>query len=142
MPPPIIQDILVRLKANTKAFANQMRMPPVAMRKMYNAAGVMNKNFKKNITTGQRWALGIRKMTHGLRGFRMEMLGVMFFGMGLQKFFTGLLRPALEAIPDATDEEIKNISLEHLTDLMNAIMELNKIDKSNIKNVLGKRQTG
>lgn len=47
-----------------------------------------------------------------------------------------------EAIPDATDEEIKNISLEHLTDLMNAIMELNKIDKSNIKNVLGKRQTG
>ena len=47
-----------------------------------------------------------------------------------------------EAIPDATDEEIKNISLERLTDLMNAIMELNKIDKSNIKNVLGKRQTG
>ncbi len=97
MPPVIIQDILVRLKANTRAFANQMKMPPVAMRKMYNAAGVMNKNFKKNITTGQRWALGIRKMTHGLRGFRMEMLGVMFFGMGLQKFFTGLLRPALEA---------------------------------------------
>jgi len=38
----------------------------------------------------------IRETTHGMRGFRMEMLGVMFFGMGLQKTFMNLLNPILE----------------------------------------------
>jgi len=41
--------------------------------------------------------LGVRKLTSGMRGFRMEMLGVMFFGMGMQKFFQGLLQPAMQA---------------------------------------------
>ncbi len=44
-----------------------------------------------------RAANRIRKFAHGMRGFRMEMLSVMFFGMGLQRFFSGLLKPALEA---------------------------------------------
>jgi len=43
-----------------------------------------------------KFAMKIRQATHGMRGFRMEMLGVMFFGKMLQKTFTGLLRPALE----------------------------------------------
>ena len=52
-------------------------------------------------TDGYRTKLGrlgntIRMATHGLRGFRMEMLGVMFFGMMLQKAFLGLLRPVME----------------------------------------------
>jgi len=51
---------------------------------------------QKNVSIGARFAQRIRMMTHGMRGFRMEMLGVMFFGMGLQRFFTGLLRPALQ----------------------------------------------
>ena len=33
------------------------------------------------------------------------------------------------SIPDATDEEIANVSLEHLNDLMEAIMKLHKMDK-------------
>ena len=43
-----------------------------------------------------RLAFRIRKLTVGFRGFRAELLSVLFFGMGLQRFFTGLLRPALE----------------------------------------------
>lgn len=39
----------------------------------------------------------IRMLAHGMRGFRMEMLSVMFFGMAMQRFFMGLLKPALEA---------------------------------------------
>ncbi len=49
-------------------------------------------------TIGARAANRFRLMTHGLRGFRMEMLGVMFFGMGLAMFFTGLLKPALQLV--------------------------------------------
>lgn len=48
-------------------------------------------------TSGGRFAKGLRTMTHGMRGFRMEMLGVMFFGMMLQRTFIGLLQPVMEA---------------------------------------------
>ena len=33
-----------------------------------------------------------------------------------------------EAVPDSTDEEIDKIPLEHMTTLMEAIMEINKIE--------------
>lgn len=58
--------------------------------------GINQQGLKFN-TLGGRLANRFRMLTHGLRGFRMEMLGVMFFGMGLQRFFTGLLKPALDA---------------------------------------------
>jgi len=38
-----------------------------------------------------------RRLTHGMRGFRMEALGVMFFGMMMQRMFMGLLQPVMEA---------------------------------------------
>jgi len=57
-----------------------------------------NKEGNKFSKRTGRMASGVRKATHGLKGFKMEMLGVMFFGMGLQRFFTGLLKPALEAV--------------------------------------------
>lgn len=85
-----------RSRNQIREFNKQMTMPVSAMKKMHNQQGQLNKRFKENIPLGQRLALGFRKATHGLRGFRMEMLGVMFFGMGMQKFFTGLLRPVLE----------------------------------------------
>ena len=45
--------------------------------------------------------------------------------------------------PDTTDEEIDNISLEHLTELQTAIMKLHNLDKViDIKDVITKRQTG
>ncbi len=62
---------------------------------METMKGLNNIN-RQGMTRMGRFAFQARKATHGLRGFRMEMLGVMFFGMGLQKFFTGLLQPALK----------------------------------------------
>jgi hypothetical protein len=63
---------------------------------LVNASGKLDRRFKENRTALGRFATRIRLATHGLRGFRMEMLGVMFFGMGMQRFFTGMLRPAME----------------------------------------------
>lgn len=37
------------------------------------------------------------------------------------------------SVSDATDEEINNISLEHLTELMNAIMKLHKFSEGDNK---------
>ncbi len=49
------------------------------------------------------------------------------------------------SVPDATDEEINNISLEHLQDLMDAIMKLHKFSEGDsrmekVKNVIKARQ--
>ena len=44
-----------------------------------------------------RSANNLRLLTHGMRGFKMEALGVMFFGMMLQRTFMGLLQPVMEA---------------------------------------------
>ncbi len=38
-----------------------------------------------------------------------------------------------QAYPDATDEEINNISLEHLQAIMEAIMKVNGLDKDDVK---------
>lgn len=48
------------------------------------------------------------------------------------------------AVPDATDEEINNIGMNHMEKLMEAIMEVNGLsgkEKVNIKDVIKNRQT-
>lgn len=40
-------------------------------------------------------------------------------------------RTLKDAVPDATDEEIDNIPLEHMTQLMESIMEINKLGDVN-----------
>ena len=47
-------------------------------------------------TTTGRVAARIRTLSHGMGGFRMEMLGVMFFGMAIQRMFMSMLQPALQ----------------------------------------------
>ncbi len=89
-------DIYIRFRHNIKQFANVMKMPMDSFRKIHDNTGRLNKSMAKNQTRMGKFAFGLRRATHGMRGFKMEMLGVMFFGMGLQKFFTGLLKPALQ----------------------------------------------
>jgi len=91
-------DIFARFRTNAGKFANQMKMPLDAFQRMGKATNNFRSNFYKNITAGQRFAINLRRLTHGMRGFRMEMLGVMFFGMNMQKFFSGLLKPALDMV--------------------------------------------
>jgi hypothetical protein len=56
--------------------------------------GGWNKMLNETKTKTGRAALEFRKATHGMRGFKMEMLGVMFFGMAMQRMFGGLLKTA------------------------------------------------
>ena len=88
--------IFTRFISNAKQFTNIMKMPLTSFRKIHDQTGRLNKTMAKNQTVMGRFAFGLRRATHGMRGFKMEMLGVMFFGMGIQRFFTGLLTPALK----------------------------------------------
>ena len=49
-----------------------------------------------------------------------------------------------KSVPDATEDEIKGISLEHLNDLMSAVMKLHNLEKDSgmqkIKDVIAARQ--
>lgn len=83
---------------NLRDFAKQMTMPQQAFRKMGMATRNFTSRFMENISAGQKFAIKLRYMTAGLRGFRMEMLGVMFFGMAMQRFFKGLITPALQMV--------------------------------------------
>jgi len=47
-------------------------------------------------STGARIATQIRLLTHGLHGFKMELLSTMFFGMQMQQLGMSMLRPAMK----------------------------------------------
>jgi len=47
-------------------------------------------------TTGAKMSNGLRMVSHGMRGFRMELLSVMFFGIALSRVMTGLLQPTFQ----------------------------------------------
>lgn len=84
------QKQLKRAGRNMKEFGEVMSQPMEQFREM-------NKGVRQMTTSGGRFANGMRLWTHGLKGFKMEMLGVMFFGMMLQRVFIGLLNPVMEA---------------------------------------------
>ena len=63
---------------------------------MQTATGGLNNRMQGMNTTLGRITAHTRKATAGFRGFRMEMLGVMFFGMAISRMFGNMLRPAAE----------------------------------------------
>ncbi len=89
-------DIFVRFRENFRQFTGALGMPIQQFKKLQDSSGRVDKNLTKNVSTFGKMGLGIRRLTHGFRGFKMEMLGVMFFGMGIQRFFMGLLKPAMQ----------------------------------------------
>ena len=81
--------------------ATQINKMSGGLRSWGSVMGMTMPAYKRFIVGGGQFATksakaagAIRNFTHGLRGFRMEMLGVMFFGMMLQRTFSQLLKPA------------------------------------------------
>jgi hypothetical protein len=52
----------------------------------------LGKNQKALTSRTGKLAFAFRKGLHGMRGFKMEMLGVMFFGMSMVRMFGGLIK--------------------------------------------------
>lgn len=105
-------NVIVRFKAISKGFGNITKRVKANVKDVDRVVGASNKGFQKmttktnglkKSTRGASTAMGrfahrMRFMTAGFRGFRMEMLGVMFFGMAIQRMFTGLLKPSAELV--------------------------------------------
>ncbi len=75
-----------KTKKTYNSFGKVMAMPLQQWQRFNKQQGVF-------VTKGARVANKIRMMTHGLKGFRMAMLGVMFFGMAMSRLFTNMLKP-------------------------------------------------
>lgn len=84
------QKTLASAGRNVQDFGKVMKQPLQNFRQL-------NGSFSMMKTTGGRLAYGFRNLTHGMRGFRMEMLGVMFFGMMMQRMFMNMLQPVMDA---------------------------------------------
>ena len=73
------------------SFGSVLTMSFDRWKKFNQEGGVFN-------TVGARAANKMRLMTHGMRGFRMELLGVMFFGMAVARVFQMMFQPALQML--------------------------------------------
>lgn len=87
----MIEDITMRARTNFGDFFTVMDASLERFKKL-------NGRMREMRSSGGKLAHTVRNMTHGMKGFRMEMLGVMFFGMAIQHTFIGLLSPALEIV--------------------------------------------
>lgn len=84
------QTQLKNVGKNMQEFGTVMKAPMKNFKEMNGKMGVLK-------TLGGKVANRFRMMTHGMRGFRMEALGVMFFGMMMQRMFMQLLQPVMDA---------------------------------------------
>ena len=85
----VVRNSFGRLRTNLRGINNVMGA----------STGVfasMTENINRTRLASARLAIRFRNLVAGTRGFRMEMLGLLFFGMAIQRMFTGLIRPAAE----------------------------------------------
>ncbi len=85
-----VQNQLKRVGKGMQDFGMVMQAPVKSLK-------AINKNSSLMFGTAGKLARNFRFLTHGMKGFRMEALGVMFFGMMMQRMFLGLLQPVMEA---------------------------------------------
>lgn len=62
-----------------------------------SVSGKFQNNMNRVTDRVQRFSSASDVLTRSLKGFKIEMLGVMFFGQMLQRTFLGLLQPVMEA---------------------------------------------
>ena len=79
-----------------KGFMKSVTAPQPAIRTLGNKMGLLRRDMLDVMSPAARLGARFRTLLVGMRGFRMEMLGVLFFGMALKRFFLGLLNPALQ----------------------------------------------
>ena len=114
-----LQDLFSGVTPQTATFGKVMGMS-------HEQFSTFNKEGRSFVGRGARMANKLRMMTAGLKGFRMEMLGVMFFGMAMTRMFGGLLKPAAQAmgIFDLWSETLSIIFLPTMLSLFPAIVNV------------------
>ncbi len=92
----VSEDIVVRIKtvAEIKALANTVQN----LRHLKRAGVDVSKPMAQADKRMGQLGVTTKKASGAFGRFQMELLGVLFFGMAVQKFLTGLLKPAFNLI--------------------------------------------
>ena len=80
-------ELMQDLENKHNSFGRALLMSGGDLKKFNDGGGEFSNRFAR---VGNK----LRMATTGLKGFKMEMLGVMFFGMAMQRMFSGMLKPA------------------------------------------------
>ena len=96
-------ELYASLSSKQKRFQENLNMNRVAQQGFFKTMRMglpewqnFNKTGRQFTTIGGRMANRLRMMAHGMKGFKMEMLGVMFFGMSLYRVMTGLIKTSTD----------------------------------------------
>lgn len=84
-----VKEVIINFRTNIQAMTNAITMNNAQFKKSLVATGQLRNKYAELGTK-------IRLMTRGMRDFRMEMLGVLFFGQAIKNMFANMLRPGLE----------------------------------------------
>ena len=94
-----IENVVVKFIADFKDFNIAMGKSVPEMRKVFDKTTEQVKKSKQEFMSfGTKTGFAFRKAMHGLRGFKMELLSVMFGAQMVAGAMFGLIRPALEAV--------------------------------------------
>lgn len=91
-----VSTVATKLQTDFKKVTKQMKDFQKVMVLPVKQFAQLNNDGRKFSTVGGQMANKFRMLTGGLKGFRMEMLGVLFFGQALKQFFQGMIQPALD----------------------------------------------
>lgn len=93
-----IIEIGIHWKQYGKGLTSALKQDMEGFRHGAKAVKTWGNNVNNATAKGYRFGNNIRMLTHGMRGFRMEMLGIMFFGMSITRLFQGLLKPSMDLV--------------------------------------------
>lgn len=93
-----IIEILTIFKTDMKGITSAFKETNQQFKKHYKKSGELKKSFTGQAASGKKLGVQIRNLTNGMKGFKMEALGVMFFGMSMMHFFSNLLKPAMDLV--------------------------------------------
>lgn len=87
-----------RAGKSVRQFNQNMFMSKKAFSQNLDKSDQFTQSFLASNTALGKFGGKLRLATRGTRDFRMEMLGLLFFGMAIQRMFTSMLRPAFETL--------------------------------------------
>ena len=93
----IVEDIFVRFRTNLKEFRQGLLLPQPILKQLQNEYGNLNQKMLRNVKATRKLGIQTRALTTGFRGFKMELLSVMFGAQMVAGAMWGLLKPALQA---------------------------------------------
>jgi len=99
-------DVANKKLMNVRATVAKRIIPPKTIAEFRELEMLMKRNvitLDQFRSAAKRMDIGLQKSTGFLKEFKMELLGIMFFGMAMQRFFVGFLKEATMKFLDVTD---------------------------------------